>query len=518
MQPFYLKLRIEFIHPYIKKRTMKKLLLLIVCSITILANAQNTVNITPQQYELLKQSGQLDLTKHYVFIGTVNDLKKIKPSVKAISNRTPSSICSCLIPLDTTFSVVPFNIGTAPEYRNDDGSTNAIALPFSFNLYGNTYNSVYINNNGNISFLAPYMTFTANPFPDSAYNMIAPFWGDVDTRDSASGLVYYKITATSMIVKWENVGYFNVHSDLLNSFQLIITDGTDPLLPAGTNVSFCYGDMQWTTGDASSGINGFGGVAATVGVNQGNGIDYFQVGTFDSAGIAFDGPYNATDKVDWLDNQGMYFNTAVVGNIPPVIINNNICDTIDVYTGDTTRTPHYNFAQFTLGASTPEIGQVVSASVTCSNPAAFTFTESMNTPTYKQFDCTFSATGLAPGLYYVTILASDNGTPAQQTSRTIVVRNNYDVNAIAGITERLESLSISVYPNPAVDNIIVKHGFNPHSNPVLTLTDVLGNTVLKTTLNNQEQTIDILNLTKGIYFATITGPEGKSKAIKIIRK
>ncbi len=497
---------------------MKKLLLLFVCSITILASAQNTVNITPQQYDILKKSGQLDLTKHYVFTGTATDLKKIKPSVKALSNRTPSSICSCLIPLDSSFSVVPFAGYIAPEYRNDDASSDPITLPFSFNLYGNTYNSLYINNNGNISFLAPYMTFTANPFPDSSYNMIAPFWGDVDTRDSASGLVYYKITATSMIVKWENVGYFANHSDKLNSFQLIITDGTDPLLPAGTNVSFCYGDMQWTTGDASMGAGGFGGAPATVGVNQGNGVDYFQVGTFDSTGVAFDGPYGATDKVDWLDNQGMYFNTAVTGNIPPVIINNNICDTIDVYTGDTTRTPNYNFAQFTIGASTPEINQTVTATVSCSNAAAFTFTQTMNTPTYKQFDCNFSAVGLAPGLYYVTIDASDNGIPAQQASRTIVIRNNYDANAVSGIIEKTEALSINVYPNPAIDNIIVKHGFSNHSNPLLTLTDVLGNNVLKTNLSNQEQAIDISNLTKGIYFATITSSEGKSKTIKIIRK
>src|ERR1035437_8748556 len=497
---------------------MKKSLLLFVCSITILANAQNTVNVTPQQYDHLKQSGQLDFKKHYVFTGTANDLKKIQPSVKVLSKRTPSTICSCLIPLDSTFSVVPFAGYTAPNYRNDDASSSAIALPFSFNLYGNSYNSVFINNNGNISFLAPYFTFTANPFPDSTYNMIAPFWGDVDTRDSASGLVYYKVTPTSMIVKWENVGYYNIHSDLLNTFQLIITDGTDPLLPAGTNVSFCYGDMQWTTGDASSGLNGFGGAPATVGVNQGNGVDYFQVGTFDSSGVAFDGPYNATDKVDWLDNQGMYFNTAVTGNIPPVIINNNICDTIDGYTGDTTRTPHYNFTQFTVGASTPEIGQIVNATVTCSNPAALTYTQSMNTPTYKQFDCTFSASGLAPGLYYVTIEASDNGTPAQQTSRTIVIRNNYDATAVSGITEKVEALSISVYPNPAIDNIIVKYGFDLHSNPMLILTDVLGNNVLKTRLNTQEQTVDISNLTKGIYFATITSSEGKSKTIKIVRK
>ena len=67
--------------------------------------------------------------------------------------------------------------------------------------------------------------------------MVAPFWADVDTRDDVlpdtSGIVYYKLTPTSLIVKWNHVGYYGVHADLVNTFQLIITDGTDPLLPGG---------------------------------------------------------------------------------------------------------------------------------------------------------------------------------------------------------------------------------------------------------------------------------------------
>ena len=40
--------------------------------------------------------------------------------------------------------------------------------------------------------------------------MIAPFWGDVDTRAAGSGLVYYQLTATHLVVQWESVGYFPV--------------------------------------------------------------------------------------------------------------------------------------------------------------------------------------------------------------------------------------------------------------------------------------------------------------------
>ncbi|MBK8364521.1 MAG: hypothetical protein IPL24_12920 [Bacteroidetes bacterium] len=94
---------------------------------------------------------------------------------------------------------------------------------------------------------------------------------------------------------------------------MIITDGFDPLLPPGSNVSFCYQDMQWTTGDASQGAGGFGGVPATVGVNSGNGTDYIQIGLFDQAGSQYDGPFANNDGIDALDNQSFIFNVCQSG-------------------------------------------------------------------------------------------------------------------------------------------------------------------------------------------------------------
>jgi hypothetical protein len=104
-------------------------------------------------------------------------------------------------------------------------------------FYGQNINSVYINNNGNVSFGAAYGTFTANSFPDPTFIMVAPFWADVDTRGNGSGVVYYKLTANYLIVRWQSVGYYSMYDDKLNDFQLILTDGSDPILPAGNNVS-----------------------------------------------------------------------------------------------------------------------------------------------------------------------------------------------------------------------------------------------------------------------------------------
>ncbi len=333
---------------------------------------------------------------------------------------TQSSLCNCWIPRDNTWSIGQFDYqgasggpGVAPEYRNDDWSTNSIALPFNFCFYGQSVNSVYLNNNGNISIGATYSTFTANSFPSATYTMIAPFWADVDTRGALSGLVYYKVGPTYAIFQWEEVGYFGVHDDLLNTFQLIITDGNDTIIPPGDNVSFCYKDMQWTTGDASQGSGGFGGVPATVGINQGNGVDYIQVGLYDQQGAAWDGPYGNNDGIDALDNQSYFFNCCFSNsNIPPIIRSTAVCDTLRLCVGDT--------VLIDADYLSPEVGQITSSSVNTNGMNGITILQQTTGNTaHIQIEVIASAANLGYNTIY--LIGTDNGNPAQQTSTPIVI-------------------------------------------------------------------------------------------------
>jgi hypothetical protein len=213
--------------------------------------AQDLRVIDANEYDQLKSSNRLP--EKFMMKKTEGNQTVLLPRIQPSENLIQSSVtCNCLLPIDTTFNLVPFSGSASSDSRNDDGSSPLISLPFSFCLFGQSMTDVYINNNGNISFNSSYGTFTSIPFPSPTYEMIAPFWADVDTRDSASGLVYYKVTPTALIVQWSYVGYFMQQVDKLNTFQLIITDGTDPLIPGGNNTAFCYGDMQWTTGLASA--------------------------------------------------------------------------------------------------------------------------------------------------------------------------------------------------------------------------------------------------------------------------
>ena len=112
---------------------------------------------------------------------------------------------------------------------NDDGSyPSAVLLPFALKFFGDTYTHVYVNNNGNITFDGALSTYT--PFIISTTNrvIIAPFFADVDTRNSVSGTTTFgKGTfggRSAFGVNWVNVGYFNSHDDRLNSFQLVLIE------------------------------------------------------------------------------------------------------------------------------------------------------------------------------------------------------------------------------------------------------------------------------------------------------
>lgn len=149
---------------------------------------------------------------------------------------------------------------------NDDGSVGPIELPFPVPVYGNTYTRFWINNNGNVTFTGPLSTYTAFAFPNNeGIVIVAPFFADVDTRPAASGKVHYKATSEYIVITWNNVGYYRQRTDKLNRFQLVITrDGY---------AGFSYANIEWTTGDASGGSNGFGGSPARAGFDAGDGVN-----------------------------------------------------------------------------------------------------------------------------------------------------------------------------------------------------------------------------------------------------
>ena len=164
--------------------------------------------------------------------------------------------------------------------HSDDGSTLPIDITSVFgtaglNFFGSTYDALYINNNGNVTFAAPNNTYIPGPITGGPNNpIIAAFWSDVDTRGGAlptntggnsagTNQVYYSLDPTNHVVTitWDDVGSYNSHTNAVDAFQLQLIG----LGNGNFDIVFRYESINWVTGDVS------GGVAAQAGYSAGDG-------------------------------------------------------------------------------------------------------------------------------------------------------------------------------------------------------------------------------------------------------
>lgn len=341
------------------------------------------------------------------------------PTVVAVPHelRGGAETCDCWHEPDGSYTEIDNNSqwGACGFQNADDGSYGPINLPFNYDLYGQTYNTVYINTNGNITMASCMTSFSATGFPDPNSVIVGAFWADVDLNGAGVNInrVQYKVTPTALYVNWTNVGYFPSETNLLNTFQIIITDGSDPVVPNGANTSFCYKDMQWTTGSANSGVGGFGGNPANVGANKGDGINYIQFGRFDQPGAAYDGPFGANDGIDFLDNKYFSFSTDVtLANVPPVITGQSVCDTLVLCVNET------SVLQVTFLSPEPDQTTVPDVSApTLSGINIVSSTSGVNA------DITVEITPALADVGYHTIsfTGTDNGTPVITSTLNIVL-------------------------------------------------------------------------------------------------
>jgi hypothetical protein len=267
------------------------------------------------------------------------------------------------VPLST---FIPFGqaAGDTRLQANDDGSSLPINLRVPFHFFGVPQQTLFVNNNGNITFKSSLSDFTPVAFP-SGNQIIAPYFADVDTTGppdvSGDGLddVYFSertnqadlgvistivnqafggaFAATSAFVAtWDHVGYFSSHVDKLNTFQVVLTtDGVQSF------VIFHYLDngMQWESGDADGGVAGFiplggTGTSATAGFDAGDNVNFSTIPGSLMPGIStlLHNGSNVSVPGQWV----FQVNTSVVSS-PPVLLgdinNDNVLNAVDARLG-----------------------------------------------------------------------------------------------------------------------------------------------------------------------------------------
>jgi hypothetical protein len=193
------------------------------------------------------------------------------------------NLAQCQVPLNEFF---PFNDKETTSNvmgRCDDCSTPEIPLQVPFFLFNHSHNSLWLNNNGGISFVQPISQFTPSCTPQRQdFRMITPFWADVDTRNE--GVVYFRQAtdkstldqaseeirtafpafqklqlAWAFVATWKDVRGYGLQTQT-NTFQAVLTTDLQQAF-----VIFYYNKIEWTKGSAS------GNVHAKIGFDAGDG-------------------------------------------------------------------------------------------------------------------------------------------------------------------------------------------------------------------------------------------------------
>ncbi|XP_040182910.1 uncharacterized protein LOC120916156 [Rana temporaria] len=245
--------------------------------------------------------------------------------------------------------------------KSDDGGSPLINSSRDIPLFGRIYSSLYVNNNGLLSFQSPISEYLPQVLPVTSENpFLAIFWSDVDNR--LEGDIYYRQStdpdllsrATSdirtyfhnveftaqwvFVATWHQVPYLGSKTSRVNTFQAVLsTDGNQTFL------LYNYKDIQWP-GIQIDSFNQYGPLTMA-GLNSGRSSGYFTLpGSFFS---------NLADLL-YRGNINLYGRWAFRVDTPhPQDIYGDIDDSINYPLDTTTTGPQY--PQTTTIATSPVI-------------------------------------------------------------------------------------------------------------------------------------------------------------------
>ncbi|UCD84576.1 MAG: S8 family serine peptidase [Deltaproteobacteria bacterium] len=180
-------------------------------------------------------------------------------------------------PVYDFIDIVP--IGTQITGIYDDTNVGPFNIGFDFPFYGNTYNSFRFCTNGFISFTSTSAQYSNTSIPSSGapYNLIAPFWDDLNFSSGGSAY-YYSNGVDTLIISYLGVPHYGSGGPY--TFQII--------LKASGTITYQYESM------------GIPDNSATLGIQNSDGSDGLQV-VYNSSYVHDLLAVRISKGVDWLE-------------------------------------------------------------------------------------------------------------------------------------------------------------------------------------------------------------------------
>ena len=100
------------------------------------------------------------------------------------------------------------------------------------------------------------------------------------------------------------------------------------------------------------------------------------------------------------------------------------------------------------------------------------------------------------------------------------VQQPFEISIITGVEQKYIELTISAYPNPVKDQLILKINNDSWITQKLMLVvyDVNGMVIKQSTIDEKESIINMIQFKPGIYFLMVIQNEKETKVFKVVKK
>jgi hypothetical protein len=103
-----------------------------------------------------------------------------------------------------------------------DDCWEARALPFPFTFFGQSYTTVYVNSNGNVTFGSGDAQYWETIEDFARLPRISPFWDDLITTEARAGVFVNDQLPGRFVVTWSHIQEYCCYGD--STIQLVLFD------------------------------------------------------------------------------------------------------------------------------------------------------------------------------------------------------------------------------------------------------------------------------------------------------
>ncbi len=316
----------------------------------------------------------------------------------------------------------PFTLTTVSSGPSGVNGNSTVSMPFSFNFYGTSYNSVTISTNGYINFGTPSTSWTVVSLPSSSapLGMIAPFW---HYMNAGSGTIKYATLGTAPNRK------FVVRFSGVSDYSGTGTNSAQVVLYETSNMIEMFVSQANTTGTYSGvcGIQNVSGNAAATVPGQNN-VNYSINNTTAGTGWRF---VNPSYSYTWSPATGLS-STSITSPVASGLTSSQTytVTSIDANSGCTTG----NVSSTTVTLYTLPTAYALSPANGCTGVTHITIPSSETTATYQLYrggtavGSPVTGTGSAldfgtqsvTGTYSVVATLASGGCTTNMTGTTVI--------------------------------------------------------------------------------------------------